>query len=238
MEIIGRYPIQLKTVKCDVVVNHFQMNDKVKASQISITIENDLLRTINDTAKKSSLSRSKFIEKCIRSYLAPSPGPDITKLQQTIEQLQQTIERQKQLAAEKEQSIQQTKADGDARLKQSLAHHEQLLRDKDAVIKDKEQSIQQTKVDRDTQLKQAFAYHEQRLVEKLKDKDEQLVEKLKDKDAIIRDKEVVITEISNQNNWLRGEYAKLNDRLNALLLPAPKRGIWDKILRRKTASVD
>jgi len=76
------------------------------------------------------------------------------------------------------------------------------------------------------------------LTEKLKGKDEQLAGKVNDKDAIIRDKEVVITEISNQNNWLRGEYAKLNDRLNALLLPAPKRSIWDKILRRNAAKVD
>ena len=168
------------------------MNDKIKASQISITLENDLLATINETAKKSAMSRSKFIERCIRSYLNPPPGPDITGLQQTIEQqkqlladketdLQQKIEQQEQLAAEKEERIQQIKADEDARLKQAIDYHKQLLNDKDAIIKDKD---------------------------------------------------VVITEITNQNNWLRGEYAKLNDRLNALLLPAPKKSIWDKILRR------
>jgi len=150
------------------------MNDKIKASQISITLENDLLATINENAKKSAMSRSKFIERCIRSYLNPPPGPDITGLQQTIEQ-------QEQLAAEKEERIQQIKADEDARLKQAIDYHKQLLNDKDAIIKDKD---------------------------------------------------VVITEITNQNNWLRGEYAKLNDRLNALLLPAPKKSIWDKILRR------
>lgn len=127
------------------------MNDKVKASQISITLENDLLTIINDTVKKSALSRSKFIEKCVRSYLDPPPGPDVTGLQQTIEQ-------QKQL--------------------------------------------------------------------------------LDDKEVIIKDKDTVITEMTNQNNWLRGEYAKLNDRLNALLLPAPKKSIWDKILRREPSKVD
>jgi len=127
--------------------------------------------------------------------------------------LQQVIERLRQELTEKEENIRQIKAE-------------------------KEQSIQQIKAESDTQLKQAKEYHEQRLIEKLKEKDEQLVGKLNDKDAIIRDKELVITEVTNQNNWLRGEYAKLNDRLNALLLPPPKRSIWDKILRRNVAKVD
>jgi len=60
-------------------------------------------------------------------------------------------------------------------------------------------------------------------------RDDQLAGKLSDKDAKIRDKEVLILELTNQNNWLRGEYAKLNDRLNALLLPAPNKSIWDKL---------
>jgi len=141
------------------------MSDKSKAAQISITLENDLLTIINDTATKSALSRSKFVEKCIRNYLDPPPGPDITGLQQTIEQ-------QKLLLA-----------DGETSLKQTIAYHEQLL---------------------------------------------------KDKDVIIKDKDTIITEITNQNNWLRGEYAKLNDRLNALLLTPPKNSIWEKLgLRRK-----
>lgn len=144
------------------------MDEKKGATQISITIENDLLTIINETAKKSVLSRSKFVERCIRNYLNPPPGPDISGLQQTIEQ-------QKQLLA-----------DGETRLKQTITYHEQLLNDKDVIIKDKD---------------------------------------------------AVISEITNQNNWLRGEYAKLNDRLNALLLPAPKRSIWDKLLRRNKSNV-
>lgn len=141
------------------------MNDKVKSTQISITLDKDLLTTINETAKTSPISRSKFVEKCIRNYLNPPPGPDITGLQQTIEQ-------QKLLLA-----------DGETRLKQAITYHEQLL---------------------------------------------------KNKDEIIKDREALITELTNQNNWLRGEYAKLNDRLNALLLPPPKKSIWDRLgLRRK-----
>jgi len=110
-----------------------------------------------------------------------------------------------------------------------------LLRDKDAVIKEKEQSIQQIKADGEAQLKQANAYHEQRLTEKLKEKDEQLAGKINDKNVIISDKDLVIIEVTNQNNWLRGEYAKLNDRLNALLLPPPKKSFWDRFKRKKLA---
>ena len=38
-------------------------------------------------------------------------------------------------------------------------------------------------------------------------------------------------------DWLHGEYAKLNDRLNALLLPAPKKSFWDKIFRRNITNI-
>ena len=46
----------------------------------------------------------------------------------------------------------------------------------------------------------------------------------------IKNLEKLLIEFEAQNGFLRNEYAKLNDRLNQLLLPAPKK--WWQFWRR------
>ena len=67
---------------------------------------------------------------------------------------------------------------------------------------------------------------------------EAVTSQLAHKEEIIKMKDERIRDLEATMGWLKGEYAKLNDRLNALLLPPPKKSVWGKILRRKTAKVD
>jgi len=137
--------------------------------QISFNLSDDLLDKIDDASTRESLSRSRFIVKCINTYL--TSGENYDKKQQLQSEITgAAVNESKMIAA----------GDSD---KRSQGEYEQLKANnggKGALING------------------FFS----------------LKEVMSVKDQMISDKETIINELKIQNEFLRGEYKKLTDRLN------------------------
>jgi len=46
-------------------------------------------------------------------------------------------------------------------------------------------------------------------------------------------KDKLITQLQNENGFLKQEYAKATEMLNRFLLPSPKRSFWDRLRHKK-----
>lgn len=49
-------------------------------------------------------------------------------------------------------------------------------------------------------------------------------------------KDQLITQLQNENGWLKSEYSKVNDALNRFLLPPVKTSFWDRFRWKKEVS--
>ena len=142
--------------------------------QISFNLSDDLLGKIDDASTRESLSRSRFIVKCINAYL--TSGEDYDKKQQLQSEIAEVaVNESKMIVA----------GDSD---KRSLGEYEHLKTHNSS---------------KESQINGFFS----------------LKEVMSAKDQMISDKEIIINELQIQNEFLRGEYRKLTDRLNRLPPP-------------------
>jgi predicted transcriptional regulator len=142
--------------------------------QISFNLSDDLLGKIDDASTKESLSRSRFIVKCINEYL--TSGENYDKKQQLQSEITEaTVNESKMIVA----------GDSD---KRSLGEYEHLKTNNSG---------------KEPLINGFFS----------------LKEVMSAKDQMISDKEIIINELKIQNEFLRGEYKKLSDRLNRLPPP-------------------
>ena len=142
--------------------------------QISFNLSDDLLDKIDDASTKESLSRSRFIVKCINEYL--TSGENYDKKQQLQSEITEaTVNESKMIVA----------GDSDER---SLGEYEHLKTNNSG---------------KEPLINGFFS----------------LKEVMSAKDQMISDKEIIINELKIQNEFLRGEYKKLSDRLNRLPPP-------------------
>jgi len=139
--------------------------------QISFNLSDDLLGKIDEASARESLSRSRFIVKCINAYL--TSGENYDKKQQLQSEITGVaVNESKTIVAE----------DSD---KRSLGEYEHF----------------KTNNSGKEPLTNGFF---------------SLKEVMSTKDQMISDKEIIINELKIQNEFLRGEYKKLSDRLNRL----------------------
>jgi hypothetical protein len=142
--------------------------------QISFNLSDDLLGKIDDASTRESLSRSRFIVKCINAYL--TSGEDYDKKQQLQSEIAEVaVNESKMIVA----------GDSD---KRSLGEYEHLKTHNNS---------------KEPLINGFFS----------------LKEVMSAKDQMISDKEIIINELQIQNEFLRGEYRKLTDRLNRLPPP-------------------
>ena len=139
--------------------------------QISFNLSDDLLGKIDDASTRESLSRSRFIVKCINAYLTSGENYDKKQhLQSEITGV--AVNESKTIVAE----------DSD---KRSLGEYEHFKTNNSG---------------KEPLINGFFS----------------LKEVMSAKDQMISDKEIIINELKIQNEFLRGEYKKLSDRLNRL----------------------
>lgn len=145
--------------------------------QISFNLSDDLLAKIDDASTKESLSRSRFIVKCINAYL--TSGENYDKKQQLQSEITgAAVNESKMIVAE----------DSDKRSLGEYEHFEHLKTNNSG---------------KEPLINGFFS----------------IKEVMGAKDQTISDKEIIINELKIQNEFLRGEYKKLSDRLNRLPPP-------------------
>ena len=142
--------------------------------QISFNLSDDLLGKIDDASTRESLSRSRFIVKCINAYLTSGENYD-KKQQLQSEIIGAAVNESKMIAV----------GDSDKRSQEEYEHLKANNGGKEALING------------------FFS----------------LKEVMSAKDQMISGKEIIINELKIQNEFLRGEYKKLTDRLNRLSPP-------------------
>ena len=142
--------------------------------QISFNLSDDLLGKIDDASTRESLSRSRFIVKCINAYLTSGENYD-KKQQLQSEIIGAAVNESKMIAV----------GDSDKRSQGEYEHLKANNGSKEPLING------------------FFS----------------LKEVMSAKDQMISDKEIIINELKIQNEFLRGEYKKLTDRLNRLPPP-------------------
>ena len=139
--------------------------------QISFNLSDDLLGKIDDASTRESLSRSRFIVKCINAYL--TSGENYDKKQQLQSEITgASVNESKMIAV----------GDSDKRFQGEYEHLKANNGGKEALING------------------FFS----------------LKEVMSVKDQMMSDKEIIINELKIQNEFLRGEFKKLTDRLNRL----------------------